>query len=230
MKKMIAAAALLLATGAPSYAQNADITGKWDVTVSTAQGAMPPSTMVLKKDGDKIVGVISGPQGDIGVDAEVKDKAVALYASIATPQGNIDITFTGTVDGNAMKGTVDFGGRGGGDFTATRGAAPAAAAQDKVDVSGTWAFEVTTDFGTGSSTMVFKQDGEKLTGTYSGQYGEAALAGTVKGKDVTFSYQLVRESVTVYVTYTGTIDKDTMKGTLSIADMGNGSFTAKKTK
>jgi hypothetical protein len=236
MRIIIAAAALLLATGAPSYAQNADITGKWDLTVTTSQGPMPTSAMVLKKDGEKIVGTISGPQGDISVEAEIKEKAVSIWASVPTQQGPIDVTFSGAVDGNTMKGTVDFGGRGGGDWSARRAdtqpapATPAPAAQDKIDVSGTWAFEVTTDFGTGNSTMVFKQDGEKLTGQYSGTYGEAALTGTVKGKDITFSYDLVRETVTVHVVYAGVVEKDTMKGTLSLGDMGNGSFTGKKTK
>lgn len=241
MKTFIAAAALLLATGAPSYGQTADITGKWEVNVATSQGAMPPSTMVLKKDGDKIVGILSGQLGDIPVEAEVKDKTVAIYGTVQMGSGPLDFTLAGTLEGNAMKGSVAYAGATQGDWSATRAAeAPAAAttpapaapapAQDKIDVTGTWAFEVTTEFGTGSSTMAFKQDGEKLTGQYSGQYGEAALTGTVKGKEITFAYDLVRETVTAHVVYAGTIDKDTMKGTLSIGDMGNGSFTAKKTK
>ncbi len=123
MKTLIAAAALLLATGAPSYAQNADITGRWEITVTTGQGQMPTATMTLTKEADKIVGVISGQQGDIGVEAEVKDKAVSMWASVPTQNGSIDITFTGMADGNTMKGTVDFGGQGGGDWIASRAAA-----------------------------------------------------------------------------------------------------------
>jgi hypothetical protein len=244
MKIFITAAALLLAAGAASYAQTpADIPGTWDVTVTTAQGPMPTSTMVLKKDGEKIIGTIAGPQGEIGVEAEVKDKAVSLWASIDTGSGPIDITFTGTADGNSMKGTVDFGGRGGGDWTATRSAAqpaPAAAAQaapaapqdkpEKVDITGTWAFEVTTDMGTGNSTMALKQDGEKLSGQYTCQYGQAALTGTIKGNEFTFSYDLAGESATVHVVYAGTVDKDTMKGTITIGDMGTGTFVGKKSK
>ena len=246
MRTIVAAAALLLATGAPSYAQTTDVIGKWDVNVATSQGAMPPSTMVLKKDGDKILGTLSGQLGDIPVEVEVKDKTVAIYGTVQTGSGPLDFTLSGTLEGNSMKGSVAYGGATQGDWSATRStetpapAAPAPAtpapaptpapSQDKSDVSGTWAFEVTTDFGTGSSTMAFKQDGEKLTGQYTGQYGEAALTGTVKGQEITFAYDLVRETVTAHVVYAGTIDKDTMKGTLSIGDMGNGSFTAKKTK
>lgn len=150
MRTLISAAALLLATSAPAFAQNADITGPWDVTVTTTQGQMPP--------------------------------------------------------------------------------APPPAAQDKIDVTGTWSFEVNTSFGSGNPTMTFKQDGEKLTGQYSGQYGQAALTGTVKGKDINFAYDMTAEGTTVHVVYTGTVDKDTMKGTMSIADMGDGTFTGRKTK
>ncbi len=197
---------------------------------------MPTATMTLKKEADKIVGVISGQQGDIGVEAEVKEKAVSMWASVPTQNGSIDITFTGTADGNTMKGTVDFGGQGGGDWVATRAAAPPPAAPAPTaepagaDVTGTWNFEVTTEFGTGSSTMTFKQDGEKITGQYSGQYGQADLTGTVKGNAITFSYELVRETMTALVSYSGTIEKDRMKGTLSIGDMGNGSFTATRSR
>ena len=236
MRITIAAAALLLAIGAPSYAQTADLTGTWDVSVTTAQGPMPLSTMVLKKDGGKIVGTIVGSLGEIPVEAELKEKTVAIYGTVQTASGPLDFTLSGIFDGNAMKGTVAYGGGAQGDWSAARAAAQAAPPtaqdkdQDKIDVSGTWSFEVTTDFGTGNSTMVFKQDGEKLTGRYSGNYGEAALTGTIKGKDITFSYELVRESMTATVVYAGTVDKDTMKGTLSIGDMGNGTFTAKKTR
>lgn len=239
MKRFIAAAALLLATGVPSYAQT-DITGKWDVNVNTAQGPLP-STLVLKKDGAKILGTLTGQLGEIPVEAEIKEKAISIYGTVNTGSSTIDFSLDGTIDGNAMKGSVSYGGGVQGDWAATRSAdspapaapaqAPAApAGQDKVDVTGTWAFEVTTDMGTGNSTVVFKQDGEKLTGTYSGQYGEAALTGTVKGKDITFAYDLARDSQSFHIVYTGTIDKDTMKGTMSIADMGGGSFTGKKTK
>jgi len=47
------------------------------------------------------------------------------------------------------------------------------------DISGNWEFTVDTAAGSGSPSFIFKQDGEKLTGTYSGLFGKADLAGTV---------------------------------------------------
>ena len=61
------------------------------------------------------------------------------------------------------------------------------AAQAKVDVTGKWAFSVETSAGAGSPTFTFKQDGEKLTGHYTGTFGEAEVTGTIKGADITFS-------------------------------------------
>ena len=62
------------------------------------------------------------------------------------------------------------------------------AAQAKVDVTGKWAFNVETGAGAGAPTMTFKQDGEKLTGHYTGTFGESDLTGTVKGAEIAFSF------------------------------------------
>ncbi len=102
------------------------------------------------------------------------------------------------------------------------------AAQAKVDVTGKWAFNVETSAGAGAPTFTFKQDGEKLTGHYTGTFGEADLTGTVKGADITFSFTVDAQGNALKETYTGTVDKDTMKGKLVIEGLGEGTFTAKK--
>src|SRR5438128_9898905 len=93
-------------------------------------------------------------------------------------------------------------------------AAPQEAA--KVDVTGKWAFNVETSAGAGAPTFTFKQDGEKLTGHYTGTFGEADLTGTVKGADITFGFTVDAQGTALKETYTGTVDKDTMKGKLVI--------------
>jgi len=108
-------------------------------------------------------------------------------------------------------------------FSAARGAA-----QAKVDVTGKWAFNVETSAGAGTPTFTFKQDGEKLTGHYTGTFGEADLTGTVKGADIAFSFTVDAQGNAIKETYTGTVDKDTMKGKLVIEGLGEGTFTAKK--
>lgn len=109
-------------------------------------------------------------------------------------------------------------------------AAPAFTQDKPVDISGAWGFEIQIGGGTtGTPTVTFKQDGEKLTGTYSSQVlGEHQLTGTIKGNAVTFGFQASFDGNAVKVTYTGTVDKDAMKGEVSFGDLGGGTFTAKK--
>jgi hypothetical protein len=106
----------------------------------------------------------------------------------------------------------------------------AAAQGAKTDVSGTWTFEVQTDAGSGTPTVTFKQDGEKLAGHYSSAtLGEADLTGTVKGAEIAFAFTANVQGTSLPVTYAGTVDSaTTMKGTLTITGVGNGTFTGKK--
>jgi hypothetical protein len=110
--------------------------------------------------------------------------------------------------------------------------ASAMAAQDasRIDVTGTWTFQVETSAGGGMPTVTFKQDGDKLTGHYSSaQLGEVDLTGTVKGKDISFSFATDVQGVHIDVTYAGTIEsKDAMKGKVQLGDVGNGTFTARR--
>jgi hypothetical protein len=104
-----------------------------------------------------------------------------------------------------------------------------AAQAAKVDLTGKWMFNVQTDAGSGTPTVTFKQDGEKLTGHYTGQLGDVDLTGSVKGTDFMFSFSSDLQGNKLDVEYKGTIEsKDALKGTLSIPGLGNGTFTAKR--
>ena len=102
--------------------------------------------------------------------------------------------------------------------------------QDKpLEVAGVWALTVETAQGTGNPTLTLKQDGEKLTGTYASQFfGDRDVTGTIKGDAISFSFTVTMEGNTVTVTYSGTVEKDTMKGKVAFGDMGEGTFTGKK--
>ena len=105
-----------------------------------------------------------------------------------------------------------------------------AAGQDKpVDVSGGWALTVETSAGTGTPSVELKQDGEALTGNYSSQvFGEQKVTGTIKGNAITFGFTTSFQGSTVTVTYSGTADATTMKGKVTVGDLGEGTFTGKK--
>jgi hypothetical protein len=98
----------------------------------------------------------------------------------------------------------------------------------QVNVTGKWVLDVQTDAGSGTPTVTLKQDGETLSGHYSGQLGEAELTGTIKGNAITFGFEGDLQGTAAKVTYTGTVENDTMKGTLDLAGMATGTFTGKK--
>jgi len=102
--------------------------------------------------------------------------------------------------------------------------------QDKpADVAGTWNLAVDIGGNTATPSVTFKQDGETLTGTYSSQLlGEQKVTGTIKGNAITFEFTASFDGNAVKVTYSGTVDKTTMKGKVTFGDMGDGTFTAKK--
>ena len=96
------------------------------------------------------------------------------------------------------------------------------------NVTGEWAFTVTTDQGAGNPVLTFKQEGEKLTGKYAGQLGAADLTGTVKGNVIHFAFTLDVQGQQAPVTYDGTIEKNTMTGKMDIGGMVSGTFTGTK--
>lgn len=107
----------------------------------------------------------------------------------------------------------------------------AAARAQKVDITGDWTFSVETGMGSGTPAITFKQEGEKLTGTYSGQLGNTAFTGTVKGTAVEFTFNTEAQGQTIDVVYKGTVDGANMKGTVAMAGgQLNGTFTGSRKK
>jgi len=105
--------------------------------------------------------------------------------------------------------------------------AGAALAAD-ANVAGEWDFTVETQAGTGTPHFSLKQDGATLSGTYKGQLGEAPVTGTVKGNDVTISFKVNAQGTDLAITYSGTVEGDTIKGKVSLGELGEGSFSGKK--
>ena len=224
----------------------ADVLGTWDATVTTTQGQAIPSQLKLKKEANKLVGIIASERGEMPVDAELKDKALTISFNFPGQDGQPRaIELAGTVDGDSIKGTMSIGGQPGGTWIATRAkaatttaatatstttaATPAAA---KTDLSGAWAVSLALDTITATPSVTLKQEGEKLTGEYiSQQYGKFPLTGSVNGSDVTFSVSMSIEGNGITAVYTGTIQPDgSLKGTVGLGDAMSGTFTAARKK
>ena len=94
------------------------------------------------------------------------------------------------------------------------------------NIAGKWQFTVELAVGTGRPLVTFKQDGEKITGTYAGRYGKSALEGTVKENHVEFIVTVVAEGTTVSGAFVGDVEKDRMTGTVEYEGAGDGTWSA----
>ena len=97
-------------------------------------------------------------------------------------------------------------------------------------IAGTWSITITFVAGTGHHTAIIEQSGEKLSGTYKGEFKEGTLRGTVKGNSIDFTGFLKHQATGLRFHYTGTIDGDTMKGTVDMGEYWTATWTAKRKK
>jgi hypothetical protein len=94
------------------------------------------------------------------------------------------------------------------------------------DLTGSWACEVQFEGGTGSPRFEFTQTGEALKGKYSGQLGEAEVAGKVTGDKAAWSLKV---EIGV-IEYDGTVAGNEIKGKVDLGGQATGTFTCKKSK
>jgi hypothetical protein len=104
------------------------------------------------------------------------------------------------------------------------------AAEDPANVAGTWYFSASVANGSVQQTFVIKQEGTKISGTFAPQsrfIGAGPLQGTVEGKKISFQVTTSRG----LDGYEGTVDGETMKGTVTIGkDTKPVAWTAKRTR
>jgi hypothetical protein len=117
MKKLMTFLAFLLVFSVVGYAQeHAKVDGKWLMNVETTMGSGSP-TFVLKHANDStLTGIYTGALGEAEVKGTINGKKIRLEFTI---QANM-IEYTGTVDGDSMKGIVRLGTMGEGNFTGKR--------------------------------------------------------------------------------------------------------------
>jgi hypothetical protein len=233
--------ALSVAAARPLAFQGASAAGSWDVTIDSPQGQRTV-VMVIKKDGEKFSGAMTSQAGERPLDSvTVKGDEITFVMTRQVGGQDMVMTYKGKVTKDSMKGDADFGGLATGTWSAVphkedaagapaaAAAPPAAQSSGATNISGAWDFTVETSGGSGSPGFTFKQEGENLTGTYKGQFGEAPLTGTVKGDDVKFTIKISAQGQSLTAVYTGKITgKDSMKGTVALGDLGEGTWTGKK--
>ncbi len=101
-----------------------------------------------------------------------------------------------------------------------------------VDVSGTWEMVIQTPRGDErTSEMKIEQDGEKITVTMEGFQGnEMKGEGAIKDNKIEWNVTISTPRGDFSISYTGTVEGDTMSGEAQMGDFGSMEWTAKKKK
>ncbi len=86
------------------------------MTVETQAGSGSP-TFTLKQDGETLTGTYKGQLGEANVKGTVKGKEIKITYKINVQDMDLDVEYSGTVDGDTMKGKVKLGELGEGTFT-----------------------------------------------------------------------------------------------------------------
>ena len=102
-----------------------------------------------------------------------------------------------------------------------------------VNLTGKWAMSLEMEAMTATPALELKQDGEKVTGTYtSARYGTYPLQGKIKDRAVEFTVKINVDGTDVELWFSGEVaaDAQTMKGKGSLSGAGDVTWTAKKEK
>ncbi len=100
-------------------------------------------------------------------------------------------------------------------------------------IAGLWFMTLEMEVGKATPELTITRDGDKITGTYKGRYGEFPISGTVRGRSISFSFLMRPEAdQPASICFEGelTADAERMSGTADMADIGPATWTATKTK
>ncbi|OQX55466.1 MAG: hypothetical protein B5M54_01835 [Candidatus Aminicenantes bacterium 4484_214] len=95
-------------------------------------------------------------------------------------------------------------------------------------VGGDWEFKMQTRRGEITSSLHIEQDGEKITVTMTNPRGEVTGEGKIIGNEIEWTISRSTPRGEFTMTYKGTVEGNTMKGTVEIGSRGSIEWTATK--
>jgi len=103
-------------------------------------------------------------------------------------------------------------------------------AAEPAKVEGKWSASLQLESINSSPSLTFKQEGEKLTGSYQGYYGTSPLEGQVKENEIAFTVTMTIEGAKISGYFTGKVDGDSMGGAVEFEGAGSGKWNAVRAK
>ena len=241
--------ALTAGLAAPAAAQP-DVTGAWEVTIDSPQGAMTIDAD-LKQAGEVVTGTITSPMGSVDLKGTLVNDALTFNYTVPLQGQNLEIAMNGKVAGETIDGLVTIVGMGEVPWKAKRkpagaasatsattaaaapaaaapaAAAPAVAAGD--GVTGTWDVLMETPGGQIPCTASFVQAGEKVSGSLAGPGGDIPVAGTMVGSALKIDMTVPTPQGELAITMSGDLGPNGLTGVASTM-MGDMTWTATRAK
>src|SRR5207249_8021412 len=101
--------------------------------------------------------------------------------------------------------------------------------QTQADVTGEWDASYATPLGPQELKIYLTQEGPRVSGHTTSEYGESQVRGTINGRDIQLTFSATDGGKAIDIRVTARVDGDTMKGTAKLGDAGEGAFTAERT-
>ncbi len=217
-------------TGAMAGALNA--TGTWTLSINLGEGE-EAATLTIEQQGERLSGSIQGSLGSaeianasVGASGEIRFTAPLTIGGQTT-----EATFTGTISGNEMRGTVQVVGRAPGSFSGTRPGAPpsqtpnqtpaqsqppsarnpaatlSAGAGEADLLSGAWSIQFVIGRDSVPATLILRREGSRLTGRIEGPFPAAEIRdGTAGTNGLQFTARVTLGGQSVEMTFTGNVN------------------------
>jgi len=206
----LVAVALTLSVRAAEKKEAVNPTGTWRWTIETQNGQTIESSLMLKLEGDKLTGTLTGRGGnELAIqDGKFKEGEIA-FAVVRERNGQkMTSKYSGKLTGDTIKGKIETERDG---QTRTR---DWEAKRELVAATGTWKWSFEIPNGpTLEPSARLKQQGDKLTGVLiMGDRERPISEGTIKGAEVNFKVVSQRDDRTVTSKYYGKLSGDTIKG------------------
>lgn len=109
-KSFVLIAAVLVVLACTLAAQEpVKAVGRWNVSIETENGTFT-ETLTLEQNGNALKGTMASERGESQVEGTLEGQKITFNVIFETPDGEKrTIPHTGTVSGDTMKGTLEFG-------------------------------------------------------------------------------------------------------------------------
>ncbi|MBN2399949.1 MAG: hypothetical protein JXI33_06370 [Candidatus Aminicenantes bacterium] len=120
MKKVLSGSISTIMACCLVYAAATSIAGNWKITLQSPRGERTHDMKVVQ-DNDKLQVTMQSPRGEQVYQGTIQGADITWSGTRQTPDGReFTVTYSGKVEGDTMKGTVQMGDRGSFDWSVAR--------------------------------------------------------------------------------------------------------------